>query len=521
MNIAAKVKNSSAFAVAVDNQIRLIERLVMPKRDRDKLKFCPVSNVRKSANPGRVELARGKQGCDFLIGASRNEGNRVSSRPQQIRLQPPKEFEVVGEKNRSEAKSNGSASSNFRCAANRRREHCRCSCSEQFTSVQPMVQTNAHDLPMSFACIFPILARFQWSRNKRIHGPAQSWTGGGPHPHGLLDAPLSRRANDGQMTSPDLPAELKAALDDKLRGFSRNEAAGRAASISKTYREGGGSGAIRFEADALAYALARMPATYAAVTAALNALVEIRPDFAPKKLLDVGAGPGTATWAAAQAFPSLQDFTLLDANEALRTLALGLARDSVRLRDIAFERGEARATLTRADPTDLVVASYMIGEIGDAERRVLADLMWQKTGHTLLVVEPGTPAGYGRIMELRGRLIALGAHVAAPCPHDGQCPLHAPDWCHFTQRLQRSRAHKQVKGAELPFEDERFAYVALTRVPAARRLARVLAQPVVSKVEVTAKLCTPDGLAITKVPHRAKAEYAATRRWRWGDGVRG
>ena len=110
------------------------------------------------------------------------------------------------------------------------------------------------------------------------------------------------------MTSPDLPAELKAALDGKLRGFSRSDAAGRAASISKTYRDGGGSGAIRSEADALAYALARMPATYAAVTASLNALVEIRPDFAPTSLLDVGAGPGTATWAAAEAFPSLQGF---------------------------------------------------------------------------------------------------------------------------------------------------------------------------------------------------------------------
>ena len=119
------------------------------------------------------------------------------------------------------------------------------------------------------------------------------------------------------MTSPDLPAELKAALDGKLRGFSRSDAAGRAASISKTYRDGGGSGGIRSEADALAYALARMPATYAAVTASLNALVEIRPDFAPENLLDIGAGPGTATWAAAEAFPSLQRFALLDANDAL------------------------------------------------------------------------------------------------------------------------------------------------------------------------------------------------------------
>src|SRR6267142_1214607 len=115
------------------------------------------------------------------------------------------------------------------------------------------------------------------------------------------------------MTSPDLPAELKAALDAKLKGFSRNDAAERAAAISRNYRDGGGSVAIRSETDALAYALARMPATYAAVTASLNALVEVRPDFAPKNLLDVGAGPGTATWAAAEAFPSLRDFSLLDA----------------------------------------------------------------------------------------------------------------------------------------------------------------------------------------------------------------
>src|SRR5258706_16189015 len=138
------------------------------------------------------------------------------------------------------------------------------------------------------------------------------------------------------MTSPDLPAELKAALDAKLRGFSRNDAAERSASISKTYRDGGGSSAIRSETDALAYALARMPATYAAVTASLNALGEIRPDFAPTSLLDIGAGPGTATWAATAAFPSLTSLVLLDSNSALRALALDLGGDSTRLREMTY-----------------------------------------------------------------------------------------------------------------------------------------------------------------------------------------
>jgi ribosomal protein RSM22 (predicted rRNA methylase) len=321
------------------------------------------------------------------------------------------------------------------------------------------------------------------------------------------------------MTSPDLPAELKAALDAKLQGLSRSETASRAAVISQTYRDGGGSGGIRSDTDALAYALARMPATYAAVAASLNALREIRPEFAPASLLDIGAGPGTATWAAAQAFSSLRRFTLLDANDALRTLALELARDSAHLRDMEYERGQVSRLLGNTEPADLVIASYMVGEIGDAERQTLAERMWAKTRDTLLIVEPGTPAGYARIIALRGQLIMAGGHVAAPCPHDGKCPLQAPDWCHFTQRLSRSRAHKQVKGAELPFEDEKFAYVALTRTPLLRRPARVLAQPTVSKVEVTAKLCTPEGLAVTKVPRRTKADYARARRWRWGDAA--
>src|SRR4249919_3440759 len=101
------------------------------------------------------------------------------------------------------------------------------------------------------------------------------------------------------MTSPDLPAELKAALDGKLRGFSRSDAAGRAASISKTYRDGGGSGRIRAAAHALAYALARMPATLAGGAGRLNAGVESRADGAREGLGDIGGGPGTGRWAAA------------------------------------------------------------------------------------------------------------------------------------------------------------------------------------------------------------------------------
>jgi ribosomal protein RSM22 (predicted rRNA methylase) len=321
------------------------------------------------------------------------------------------------------------------------------------------------------------------------------------------------------MVAPDLPAELKAAIEAKLHGFSRSDAAARSAAISQTYRSGGGSAAIRSGADALAYALARMPATYAAVAASLNALRERRPDFAPRSLLDIGAGPGTVTWAAAEAFPSLDRFASIDANPALRSLALELFGKSARLGAVRFIQGDAQAAQANAEPADLVVASYLIGEVDDARRAGLAGLIWAKTRDTLLVVEPGTPAGYARIIALRAQLIAAGAHVIAPCPHDNTCPLTPPDWCHFAQRLPRSRAHMTLKGAELPFEDEKFSYVVVTRAAVARPRARVLAQPEVGKVAVTAKLCTADGLVIASVPRRAGADYARARRWRRGDAV--
>jgi ribosomal protein RSM22 (predicted rRNA methylase) len=321
------------------------------------------------------------------------------------------------------------------------------------------------------------------------------------------------------MTPPDLPGELRAALEAKLQGQSRGEIAAHAAAISKTYRDGGNSRAIVSQADALAYALARMPATYAAVTASLNALVELRPDFAPNSLLDAGAGPGTVSWAAATAFASLKRFTLIDINAALETLALDFVSRNPRLAAMTYRRDVGDTALEDAEPADLVVASYLIGEVGDNRRRTLAERLWTKTNDTLLVVEPGTPAGYKRIVDLRTQLVAAGAHVAVPCPHGETCPLQAPDWCHFVQRLPRLRAHMQVKEAELPFEDEKFSYVVLTRAPATRRFARVLAPPVVSKVEVSAKLCAIEGLRMTKVARRDKAEYAKARRWRWGEAL--
>jgi ribosomal protein RSM22 (predicted rRNA methylase) len=321
----------------------------------------------------------------------------------------------------------------------------------------------------------------------------------------------------------DLPSELRAGLDRAMQGVSRNALIARAGAISQAYRAGGNSaGAIRSANDALAYALTRLPATFAAVTTVLGELRRVLPDFAPRTLLDVGAGPATAAWAGVQHFTGLEQIELIDSNAPLRQLALDLMRLSraPALRDARYDKGDAQQLIASCKPADLIMASYFIGEAPDGGLLQRADALWSKTAGVLVVIEPGTPAGFKRIRAIRSHLIGQKAFVVCPCPHDLGCPMTGDDWCHFSQRLSRSRDHRMVKGAELPFEDEKYSYVVLSRQkPLVPAFDRVLAPPHVTKSAITTKLCTPDGLVANVAPRRDRDAYKARRNWRWGDAV--
>jgi ribosomal protein RSM22 (predicted rRNA methylase) len=204
-------------------------------------------------------------------------------------------------------------------------------------------------------------------------------------------------------------------------------------------------------------------------------------------------------------------------------LSLMAEADSQALRQVvhqqSYRQGDALTLLAEAKPADLVVASYAAGEIADSELGRFTQLLWAATAGALVIIEPGTPAGYGRILRMRGASIAAGAHVAAPCPHARECPLRPPDWCHFAQRLPRSRDHLRIKGAEAPFEDEKFSYVVLSRSKPQSMDARVLAPPKIAKSAVTAKLCTDGGVVTDTAARRDPDAYRRRKSWRWGDSV--
>jgi ribosomal protein RSM22 (predicted rRNA methylase) len=304
-----------------------------------------------------------------------------------------------------------------------------------------------------------------------------------------------------------LPPVLTSAIATLLEGVSRKDLARRAQTLSAAYRGGRSSSGIVEELDVAAYVAARMPATYAACAAVFARVAEAMPDFTPQSLLDVGAGPGTAAFAAREAWPSLSAIALLEHNAAFRRVAARLLSSA---RIIASDLGADKPR------SDLLVASYVLAELPEASAATTARHLWESAGQMLVLVEPGTPAGFARIRPARAALIEAGAHVVAPCTHDNVCPMAGNDWCHFSQRLPRSRDHMQAKGANVPFEDERYSYVAVTREKVAKG-ARILAPPLETKPGLTFKLCDETGLRAHFVASRDKEEYRRVRKLGWGD----
>lgn len=318
-----------------------------------------------------------------------------------------------------------------------------------------------------------------------------------------------------------LPAELQAGLARLLQSVSRSALNARFAEISRLYRQGTPSSVmIRDGQDVLAYALSRMPATYAAVIDVLDRIGTEVPDFAPRSLLDIGAGPGTASWAAKAMWPEIATVTMMDHSPAFIELATSLAEGSIALGDAQVRRQDILA-LDVATPVDLVVVSYALTELDESHFAQLAPKLLAASQGLLVIIEPGTPRDYRRLMAMRAALIAAGARIVAPCPHERACPLAGEDWCHFSVRLPRSRDHMQTKDASLPYEDERFSYLVATTNPALQRgpEGRVIKPPRADKHSVTLPLCGPDGLTEGLVRSREKAAFKVASRMQWGDGV--
>ncbi|KAI9115321.1 hypothetical protein K1719_013640 [Acacia pycnantha] len=249
--------------------------------------------------------------------------------------------------------------------------------------------------------------------------------------------------------------------------------------------------------ETIAYMASRMPAVYSACYRILKEVRRRLPAFSPAKVLDFGAGTGSAFWALREVWPkSLEKVNLIEPSQSMQRAGQRLIQGQKNL-PLIHSYDSIQALSKNIGKTerkhDLVIASYVLGEIPSLKDRItMVRQLWDLTQDVLVLVEPGTPHGSNIIAQMRSHILWMekrkfrkvahqnsgvckdliteknGVFVVAPCPHDGACPLaKTGKYCHFVQRLERTssqRAYKRSKGEPLRgFEDEKFSYVAFRR----------------------------------------------------------
>ena len=324
----------------------------------------------------------------------------------------------------------------------------------------------------------------------------------------------------------EFPIELRIMSERMVEGISGNEMAESAKELSRRYMEESGQGKslLNRDEEAAVYSLMRMPATFSAVSFALDKVCEIS-DFVPRSLLDAGAGTGGATFAANEFF-ALDKITCLEREMAMENIGK-------KLMSYGEDKAVREATYVKADlveealnssasdlkyASDLVISSYVLNEMSMEDRMKVVKWLWDNTKMMLVIIEPGTPVGFSNIRRIRDYLIEQGAYVCAPCPHMDNCHISGDDWCHFTVRVQRGKIHKMLKNADVPYEDEKFSYMAFSREPVKiDKCGRIMRHPITMKGRMDLSLCTSEGIQTKIVTKKENEAYKYAKKTDCGD----
>ena len=150
-----------------------------------------------------------------------------------------------------------------------------------------------------------------------------------------------------------LPRALAAGIESLIEGRDFKTIRRAADELSESYRAAKPQGAFSSPEHRLAYLLLRLPATYAAISAVLN---EVRARGGEiRSVLDLGAGAGTAAWAAAEVFPNLERITLVERDAEMVAIGKKLAVDHPVLSRAEWIVNDLRSA--KFEPHDLVIAA--------------------------------------------------------------------------------------------------------------------------------------------------------------------
>eukprot|EP00056_Hartaetosiga_gracilis_P017783 m.8470 g.8470 ORF g.8470 m.8470 type:complete len:458 (-) comp6102_c0_seq1:210-1583(-) len=170
--------------------------------------------------------------------------------------------------------------------------------------------------------------------------------------------------------------------------------------------------------ESVAFLISQGPSTYATTLRVLNELKMRDPSFAPKSIVDFGSGTGTSSWVASDMWEeSVKDLNLLDVSQDMHDIAEHLLAQKFDEIDEVTKKKQLNPNAPRRrfrnffpiheeETFDLSLSVHTLSELKDARARKRAlRRLWAHTNDYLVIVEHGSPFGYGVVLEARDYLL--------------------------------------------------------------------------------------------------------------------
>ena len=270
------------------------------------------------------------------------------------------------------------------------------------------------------------------------------------------------------------------------------------AQLSESYRD---ATSPKINVDgALAYACARMPVTYAVIQYVIDEFVRKVPNYVFRDILDIGSGTGALM---CYFLNDELSYTAIEKSKTMIEVSRNLISGGTLIPE--FHCCDVQQAVTQQHDCTFLV--YSLNEMSD--KSAILQKAVDCTNDYIFVIETGTPVGF-EVIRLAKQVAAknkLG--VIAPCATEN-CPLTANDWCHFSVRVPRTELHNLVKNSTLPYEDEKFGYIILSKKSAEYcSNNRIIKRPMKKKGHAIFDLCTDSGTrrVISSDKKHRKAEW--------------
>ena len=310
-----------------------------------------------------------------------------------------------------------------------------------------------------------------------------------------------------------IPFELEEKIAREIQNVKLSDLKEVAQTLSNRYmnEKRKGQSLINKKLEVLAYSIIRMPATFCAIDKAIEeTLKKYNPTI--ETALDIGSGTGAGEWAILNNI-DISKITCIEREDEMSSLAQKLLEEHKNInwknQDIVKNKINEKA--------DLVIVSYMINELQDEVKEDVIKNILESFNKIVIFIEPGTPDGFSNIRKIQKLAINNNLNILAPCTSQNECKLPKDDWCHSIVRVERNKIHKFVKDADLPYEDEKFSYIAISKEKIDNSGGRILRHPNISSGFIKVKLCNNGIIEEKTFTKKDKDNFKKIKKLKCGD----